>query len=52
MDQLKKITTTNLMAASLVHKQYIASPSVSFARESAPIPSKTKLQITNHKADD
>ena len=38
MDQLKKITTTNMPTSTQVHKQYISSPQVSFARTSAAIP--------------
>ena len=52
MDQLKKVTMMTRPTATMKHKTYAASQTVSFARESGTLPKQRTLQITNHKASD
>jgi len=52
MDQIKRSSLAQLAPPSIKHKQYSASPHVSFARESGALPKQRTLQITNHKAAD
>ena len=53
MDQLKNVTMLTKPTAPMKQKQYAASATVSFARESGgSLPKQRTLQITNHKASD
>ena len=52
MEQLKKISTLAKPPAPQTHKRYTQQPQVAYARETATLPKKASLTITNHKAAD